>query len=416
MVMERRSSVLILLSIFIFGIAGTPALAATNEYIYNYYLKVEQMKYEPFPAEPGQYVKVWLKLKNVGSKQLNNVYLMLEEEYPFSFDPGDNGTKIISSINPSQEILVEYEIRVDSKALEGDYDLNLKYKIGSSGRSIISIPITMSVTTPNPVLDFVTVRYEPERLSPGDIAKIILTMRNNADSDIKDISLALDLSGEDIPFAPLNGISEKTIRALSVGESRDVVFDIIVEGNAVSQVYKIPLDVSYSDAAGNEITRSDNLALVVDEQPDLLYSLEPAEGYFTKGMTGDVVLSISNKGLTKVSFLDVEILDSDQYSLVSNNKVYIGNIDSDDYETAEFKINIGKVKGEIPIRFKINYKDNFNKLHTDYKDINLRIYTSGELSKLGLVQGNYNGVYFLIFIIAIAGGWFYYKKYYKKKK
>ena len=40
---------------------------------------VEQTKYDPFPAIPGEYVKVWIKVDNWGGEDLRNLQRQVEE-------------------------------------------------------------------------------------------------------------------------------------------------------------------------------------------------------------------------------------------------------------------------------------------------------------------------------------------------
>ena len=60
--------------------------------------------------------------------------------------------------------------------------------------------------------------------------------------------------------------------------------------------------------------------------------------------------------------------ESEKYEIVSPAEVYVGNIDSDDYETADFKISLNKVKEkEVILPLSLEYKDaNNNEYKTGY--------------------------------------------------
>jgi len=67
---------------------------------------VEQTKYDPFPATPGEYVKIWIKVENWGGEDLLNSVFQLKTEYPFSLDPGDDGIQIKGRIGSLQQVLL----------------------------------------------------------------------------------------------------------------------------------------------------------------------------------------------------------------------------------------------------------------------------------------------------------------------
>jgi len=70
--------------------------------------------------------------------------------------------------------------------------------------------------------------------------------------------------------------------------------------------------------------------------------------------TGTVSIKFVNKGATDARFLNIILKKSDDYETISSDNVYIGDLDSDDYETADFKINVKRLKSSklnIPVHF-----------------------------------------------------------------
>ena len=63
-------------------------------------LAISQLKYEPFPVEPGEKFDLWIKVKNIGSDLADDVKVTLVETKTFSVD-GLN-TRIIGGLQPSQ--------------------------------------------------------------------------------------------------------------------------------------------------------------------------------------------------------------------------------------------------------------------------------------------------------------------------
>ena len=53
------------------------------------YFQVVSTKYEPYPAEPGEYFDLWLKVRNIGNVEAPDFKFTLKPNYPFSLDPSE---------------------------------------------------------------------------------------------------------------------------------------------------------------------------------------------------------------------------------------------------------------------------------------------------------------------------------------
>ena len=88
---------------------------------------------DPYPALSGEYIEVLFQINGVGNCE-SGAIAELVLEYPFSLDGGDSTRRIESPTyiggdhNYNWNIL--YKVRVDRDALEGDYDLELRYSNG----------------------------------------------------------------------------------------------------------------------------------------------------------------------------------------------------------------------------------------------------------------------------------------------
>ena len=83
-------------------------------------VEVSSIKYEPYPANPGEYFDLWVKVY-VGSAKYAKVEFV--ENYPFSLDNDDD---LIQEFDSSGDYLLHYTIRVDEDAIEGINELELK--------------------------------------------------------------------------------------------------------------------------------------------------------------------------------------------------------------------------------------------------------------------------------------------------
>ena len=74
---------------------------------------------------------------------------------------------------------------------------------------------------------------------------------------------------------------------------------------------------------------------------------------------------------------------SDDFVILSNSKTYIGNLEPDDFETAEFDIYMNE-QGMVPLNVNIEFRDNYNTKHSESYALELQSYSKGELKKYGL--------------------------------
>lgn len=89
-------------------------------------IQVASLKYEPYPANPGEYVDVWIKAK-IGSS-VDYAKFEFVGNFPFSLDSNENPVREYEDF--SGDVVMHYKVRVDEDAVEGDNEL--KIKISSS--------------------------------------------------------------------------------------------------------------------------------------------------------------------------------------------------------------------------------------------------------------------------------------------
>ena len=89
---------------------------------------------DPNPAIPNDYVKIVFEISNLS--YCDGLSVKLNPEYPFSLDSDNDLIQTISSVPFTQDgknvWMVSYKLRIDANAFDGDYNLKLQYKPGSS--------------------------------------------------------------------------------------------------------------------------------------------------------------------------------------------------------------------------------------------------------------------------------------------
>ena len=247
-------------------------------------------------------------------------------------------------------------------------------------------------------------------INPGKTTKINIEIKNDASEDIEDISIVLDLN--ELPFAPYNSASEYNIEKIREDNTKFAEFEIIALNNAKSVIYKIPVTITYKQ---NESVNKKNflISLIVDSKPNIDVSLE--KSILLKGKNNEFFIKITNKGLSDTKFVELEI-NKGKYNLLSEKKYYIGDIDSNDFESIKIETFFEKDSpNNINLPVSIIYKDELNKEYQDSFDLNLRVYSESEAIKLGLLE-NSNTVLYVFGILLTGVIYFIYRRLKKKVK
>jgi hypothetical protein len=401
----------------------------------NPYIEVTLLNQDPDPVSPGSYVDVRFKITNNEMQDARGLEVLLEPSYPFALAETEDPLRVIGdlpNLGEDNSIIVKFKLRVAEDAIEGANSVKLSYK--HSARGWISREFDLNVETVDANVAIVSVSTTPEKIKPGEKAILNVRLKNMADSPMRDVALKLDLtyagllSGATaktasdsilayniLPFAPLGSASEQKIDLLSSQDEYTFSYTIIAYSDAESKVYKIPVDITYYDELENKYTKHDVLGLVVGAKPDLSVVVEQSELYVGK-KTGNVVVKFVNKGFSGVKFLDVILSEGEEFQILSSPEVYIGNVDSDDYETAEFNLYLkngaSKKEDTVPLPLKVEYRDANNNLYTEEYSLPLEIV---DPNKLGIKTSSGSPV-FLIVIVLGAVLFFYFRGKKKAKK
>jgi len=256
-----------------------------------------------------------------------------------------------------------------------------------------------------------SVSMTPESIAPGETSTISLSIKNNGDIDLTDVSVSLDFAN--LPLAPYNSGSEYTISELNSDKTKEVNFDIIASNDAKSGIYKIPVKIEYIEDEQQK-TRTSLISMMINSKPIIEVNYD--DGLILKGQKNKITLKIINKGLGDVRFLEIEAGSSTYYSMISQNKIYIGDVDSNDFQTAEFNVFLNeKTPASINLPVSVKYKDITNKEYEEDYNLKLKAYTIQQAQNLGLIPKN-NTIYIIILIIVLIVAFFVYRAIRKRKR
>jgi len=244
-------------------------------------------------------------------------------------------------------------------------------------------------------------------IAPGQESRVSIIVKNNLNQDIDDVSLSLDFTN--LPLSATTS-SEDTVDTINEDDKETFGFGIRADTSAKEGDYKVPYALTYRNASS--IQRG-TISLRVAAKPEVTFSVFAQNAIV--GQKGKITFKIVNKGLGSAKFILVKASE-EGFKILSDSEVYIGTIDSNDFDTASFDV-IYNTKDPIFSAI-VEYRDANNLKNTINVNLPLTVYTQEEAIKQGIIQKNNNFLYILIvvFIVLIWLIWRSIKKRRRLKK
>ena len=373
-----------------FLLAG--ALAAPN-------LLVLTSDTDPSPAQAGAELFLKILLQNYvtagssyGGSIANNLKVELVTSPPFQLKVEREKLVSFDMLCENCYKELEYHIYVDPSAQSGTYPLKLKisYMDGNTVRGLED-DINVEVRNYRHTVGVSKVVLSKDPLLPGDSATLDITIQNYGVEDIKEV---------EVTISPPNNMnilgSTKRFFLDTLSSKKEVTssYEIIADSNAEMGAYPFPLTIKITDNYGNEQTFTDSIGLQVYAQPEIEFSVR---SYDPK--TGKISTLIANRGHATAQYTIVKLTGVE----ASPSQVYIGNLDSDDYSTADFTV----VPNEGTATLTVYYVDsnNVEKTISQAQEVHLPPPTDGTIFVVG----------FGVLVIAGLIYWFFFRKPKKSK-
>jgi hypothetical protein len=409
-----RSKIVIIFFFTIILALSSSSLALESGYKYPQ-LRAVLSSQSPDPVEPGQVLTVRFKVENAGGETTKDIIVRLLPKYPFRLY-GDTAVKNIGKLQShstgADAVIVEYRLIVDDNAAEGNTELELELEVGQEAKiSYTDDEFLIDIQTHDAILEIVSVASDPEQIAPGQSSQVSIVVRNDADSLLKDINFNLGFSDSSLPLAPYQSSSQRKLSQLKSGYQDTLIFNVIASPGASPGLYKVPLNITYNDEKGNSYFLKEILALTIGDLPQIRPFIKKSTS-LKSGSPGKITVGLANAGTTDIKFLELSVLPSEDYQLISTSDYfYIGDLDSDDTESEEIDIYINSWRDKVILPVQLRYYDANNHLFQQQYNLEMNLYSSWTLEKYGIVKSNSSGM--IIVIILLLLGFFYYKRYYK---
>ena len=259
--MKNKTLTFFILALMIFSLISFIASQEIDYSVSSYDgVEVSSIKYEPYPANPGEYFDLWVKVY-VGSSKYAKIEFV--ENYPFSLDDEED---LVQELSGSGDYLLHYTVRVDEDAVEGVNELELK--ISSSKYNDLSVTGTFDISIADAQTDFDLVVQDS---SDSEISLAIANIgKNTANSMIVRIPEQEDYSA--------SGTNGQMVGNLDSGDYTIVSFDLNTLNRNAGNLL---IQIDYTDNIGER--RSVTKEVMLNSNSVSSFSLDSAN--MTTGMT-----------------------------------------------------------------------------------------------------------------------------------
>ncbi len=381
-------------------------------------LNVVLQSYDPFPAEPGEYVTLKFRATNVGTETAPSTVFELRPDSPFSVEYDHDDRKEFGSLLPGQSVNFEFRARVRDDAVVGDNQIKLRHSTDSTRDNWITNEYDVSIRIIDSLLSISDVNAEPELFNPGHTSRLSLNLSNSGSTSIRDVSVRLNLDkmdenpdfADNMPFAPTRSTTERSFRLIGPDSVETMDFDLMTFSDADAGVYRIPMTISYRDESGEVHTKDDIVGVRVGSEPRISASVDSVD---LSSSGADANFRIVNRGTIDLKFVTARVMESDDFELNSaSDEFYIGRLSSDDFDTISFDLDVDRDKDYLSVPLELEFLDANNNEFIEEYDLTINM----DAVRRSAAQEGGSGALVILIVAAVFVGLFLYKRKRKKAK
>tara|TARA_Y100000034_G_scaffold136851_1_gene216384 strand:+ start:6435 stop:7352 length:918 start_codon:yes stop_codon:yes gene_type:complete len=281
---------------------------------------------------------------------------------------------------------------------------------------------TNSPTTTLPIVDagnliLEKATYDPSPAEPGKYVDVWITVQNFGNKNIENSWIKLDPSYPFYLTGSDNGIEE--VKLLTSGREKVLEYRLRVDDQVVGGNYVLDLILCEDELCTTKIkTTQTTISVNTGGKPNLEIGLENSE-IFTPGKLGEITVSAINRGKLGMKFLIIEIQESELFEIISPSRVYIGELNSDDFETEDFQIYLKPTtqnSQDIKVDIKVEYSDENFKEYTSIEKIEFKAYSLEDAQDMGLISGGKRNFEKITLLLIVFAGIIFYIRRRRKKK
>ncbi len=385
-------------------------------------IRIDSISMDPSYIEAGDTVDVYVKFHNAPDRgqAIKAAYYSVraasdrnllgddpDTAYWVELAPGDDlaqenlllieRKKRVGRMFPGESWTTPFKIKVKNEAPPATYKLDITLTktdlAGTEGELAVAADTLLTVKG-EPRFDL----EAPQNSLPlGGEDKIRVTVTNVGGAAARHVTLGLNLT---VPFTPLDA-AVTDAGTIPAGGQKTLAFPVSVSTDAEAKAYPVVVGLSYIGENGTTLQASYPIGVEVTGEPKIDVALDDT-GSLSPGKSGDIVVSIVNEDYVDAKFLSIELSPGKGYTLRSTSQIYVGAVDSDDFETVDYtlKIDSGVTSESVPLSFTVTYKKaGSNRDYTRQYAVDLPLVSEAQLREdVGAADASQYATYALLAI------------------
>jgi hypothetical protein len=223
----KRGLISLAFVFFVFSLAGVFSIGCD--------LDISLVNQDPYPAIPGEELKIVFQVDGLKTSECGNVRLELVEEYPMTLSPGQVEFYQIESGTFTKDFqsffIAPFRLRVAENALDGSTPIKIRYKIGSN---TVYITEEFNIEIDNVLADFEVHVKDYD----SNTRNLVFEILNIASSDVEALTVEIPKQEN----VEIKGSKINIVGDLDSNEYTTADFE------AIPREGEITLKISYSDS------------------------------------------------------------------------------------------------------------------------------------------------------------------------
>ena len=299
-------------------------------------------------------------------------------------------------------------ISLSPSTSSGTYSLPLvlTYRDESNQDAASTVYLRLNVKRKSP--QFSVSILNSEGFYPGRTVPLQLKVENSGDDAAYGVRVSLGNTSALTSLAS----SDASLDDLLPGQSKVITIQTGVN-DVTPGFYSPTLLVHYHNSNGEEqALMSVPMGLSVETLSDVSVFVTAKPTPVVGGDIHTLSVTVSNTGTSALKALTIQLQPSPAFRLQeAQDQQFIGGLNQDDFSSVQFKVQVADVRdGLYPVNVSLNFKDSYNRLHTDKQTVNITVVSKetaarasgGSLSLLG-------GAAIAVLVLGLAGLiWFFF--------
>lgn len=302
-------------------------------------LKVSIAKTDPLIVESDNYFDLWVKVDNLGNADANNAVVEFVDNYPFAVE--NDKVEVIGLLGSQNDYVVQYKVRVDSNAIEGNNILKIRYSV--DGKIFSEKEFNIMVEDNSASLVIGSIKSSPLNLiADTKDAKLTINLQNIGESKAKLISAKIILPNG---FESSNSFSDiASIASIDADDSADADFYIDIDENISQGVYPATLIVSYKeDNNADYFSKTLDINLPVKASPSFEITNVEFDTDITQKAIVSMIVTLKNIGGKDAESVSLRAFENAGLPIEFDEKSnFIGTIKSGESGQAVLKFTVDK--------------------------------------------------------------------------